>query len=207
MNKEGLTIGIQGGKGSFNEEALHDYAHRHKLQEYNIRYMHTTKDVLHSLTEEKIDQGIFALHNAAGGVVYESVEAMGKYNFNIIEPFRIKISHTLMTRADVDFDNIKTIVTHPQVLAQCEKTLEQRYPHLKQTSGDGELIDHALVAEYLAEGEGRPIMAGGEIFDAKSTATMGSRRLAEINGLTIVDKDLQDLGEENYTSFLVVKRA
>jgi chorismate mutase/prephenate dehydratase len=208
MKNERLTIGIQGGKGSFNEEALHDYAERHSLvegEDYNVVYMHTTKDVLRALKKRRIDQGVFALHNAAGGIVDESVDAMGQYNFETIEKMRIKISHTLMTRRDVDFDpeNI-TLVTHPQVLDQTRKNRDEKYPELKEASGDDQFIDHAYVAERMAEG--RPVTAGGVVFEAKNIATMGSKRLAEIHDLTIVDKDLQDLGEENYTSFMVVKR-
>lgn len=209
MNKEHLTIGIQGGKGSFNEEALQDYTQRHHLENVAVKYMHTTEDVLSALhaknKKQRIDQGIFALHNAAGGIVDESVEAMGRYNFESVDKIRIKISHTLMVRNDAIFDpDTTTLITHPQVLAQCENNLEERYPELKKTSGDGPLIDHALVAEYMAEN--RPVSAGGVIFDAKNIATMGSKRLAELYDLTIVDKDLQDLGDQNYTSFLVVKK-
>ena len=210
MSKERLSIGIQGGPGSFNEEALHDYTQKHTLKNYDVRYMHTTEDVLNALHTDnptkKIDQGIFALHNAAGGIVDESVEAMGKYNFESIDKIRIKISHTLMVGKGVDFNPQKiTLVTHPQVLAQCENNLERKYPDLPKTSGDGPMIDHALVAEYMAQE--KPVTAGGIVFDARTIATMGSRRLAEIHDLTVIDKDLQDLGDQNYTSFLVVQKA
>ena len=70
-----------------------------------------------------------------------------------------------------------------------------RYPHLRQTSGEGDLIDHAKVAELLAQAEtSRP-----------SIATMGSSVLADIHGLRVIEDNLQDLGE-NFTSFLWVER-
>jgi prephenate dehydratase len=80
------------------------------------------------------------------------------------------------------------------VLAQCKATLARKYPHLKQTSGEGDLIDHAKVAELLGSGELEPTIA-----------TMGSSVLAEIYGLRVVQDNLQDLGE-NFTSFLWVQR-
>lgn len=209
MNRERLTIGIQGGPGSFNEEALQDYTQRHNMRNIDVRYMHTTEDVLSALHSDsaakRIDQGIFALHNAAGGIVDESFEAMGRYNYESVDKIKIKISHTLMVRPDVKFDpDTITLISHPQALDQCRETIQQRYPTLAKTSGDGPLIDHALVAEYMAAE--KPITASGVIFDARSIATMGSRKLAEINGLTIIDRDLQDLGDQNFTSFVVVKK-
>lgn len=124
----------------------------------------------------------------------ESIEAMAKYKFTIIEEFAIIISHALMIRKDVELKDITTIMSHPQSFAQCKKTLEQKYPNLKKTSGEGELIDHALVAKHLSEGK-----------LPKHIAVMGSKILASIYDLKIVEDNLQDL-KENYTSFLLVRR-
>ena len=89
---------------------------------------------------------------------------------------------------------IKPLALHQQVLAQCRTTLASKYPKLRQTSGDGDLIDHAKVAELIASGEIEPTIA-----------TMGSSVLANIYGLRIIEHNLQDLGE-TYTSFLWVQR-
>ncbi len=194
VNKDLITIGIQGGKGSFNEEAIQYYLTRNNISKYSIVYLHTSENVLRELHEGAIDQGQFAIHNSIGGIVYESIEAMANYKFAIIEEFAIKITHALMTRKDMKLQDITTIMTHPQVLAQCKSMLAQKYPGLQQTSGDGELIDHALVAKRLSENK-----------IPKNIATMGNKMLAEIYDLKIIEDNLQDL-QENYTSFLLVKR-
>jgi hypothetical protein len=194
VSSEYLTIGIQGGAGSFNEEAIQYYLQRNAIEKYKIEYLHTSKNVLRELHEGTIDQGLFAIHNSIGGIVMESVEAMAKYKFSIIEEFAIKISHALLIRKDATLADITTIMSHPQVFAQCKKTLEQKYPNLTQTSGEGELIDHALVAKQISE-EKLP----------KNIATMGSKILAKIYNLKLIEDNLQDL-KENYTSFLLVKR-
>jgi prephenate dehydratase len=85
-------------------------------------------------------------------------------------------------------------MSHPQVFAQCKTTLPEKYPELKQISGQGELIDHANVAKQMAAKK-----------LPKNVATMGSKVLAELYGLKIVEDNLQD-AKENYTSFLVVSR-
>ena|SRR5258708_2346658 len=193
-NEAYITIGIQGGKGSFNEEAIHYYLQRNGIETYRINYLYTSKNVLQSVYEGSSDQGLFATHNSIGGIVMESVEAMAQYKFSIIEEFAIKISHALLIRKDATLKDITEIMSHPQSLAQCKKTLEQKYPHLKLTSGVDELIDHALVAKQLGEGK-----------LPKNIATMGSKILGKLYDLTIVEDNLQDL-QENYTSFLLVGR-
>ncbi len=194
MNK--AVYGIQGGKGSFNEEAISFYLRSKGREEKRavIKYLYTSEAVLKALDEGRIDYGQFAVFNSAGGMVEESLQAMAGHIFKIADEFSIKISHAMMVREGADFKKITAIMTHPQVLAQCKKTLARRHPNLKQASGRGKMIDSALVAKALAEKK-LPI----------TTAVMGSRILADIYGLEIVDDNLQDL-RENHTTFVIVKK-
>ncbi len=190
-----VTYGIQGGKGSFNEEALLYFAKRNKIKNYHLKYLYTAERVLSELHEGDIDIGQLAIQNSVGGVVEESLQAIAKYKCIIVEEFEIKISHALMIRDDAKFSDIDTIMSHPQVFAQCKDTLLKKYPNLKKISGTGELIDHAMVAKHLSENK-----------LSKNIATMGSKVLAEIYGLQIIEDNLQD-AKENYTSFLHVARS
>lgn len=98
-----------------------------------------------------------------------------------------------------DVCNIKkssryTKMTHSQVVGHCKINLARKYPTLKLTSGKGKLIDHSKVSKELSKGNLSP-----------NIATMGSKLLASIYGLKIVEENLQDL-ENNYTSFLLIQR-
>jgi arogenate dehydrogenase (NADP+) len=194
INKEKLIVGIQGGAGSFNEEAATYYLSRTPDQPYELKYLHTSENVLRALYEGEVDRGQFAIHNSIGGIVGESVKAMSSYRFHIVEEYAIKIAHALMISPTADFNNVDTIMTHPQVLKQCKKNLEMKYERLKQTSGEGEMVDHAKVAELLGQGK-----------LPANIAVMGSKVLAKIYGLQIIEDNLQDLNE-NFTSFLWVER-
>jgi prephenate dehydrogenase len=189
-----MVVGIQGGRGSFNEDAARYYMGRTPDVLCEIVYLHTTERVLRALHEGEIDRGVFAIHNSVGGMVGESVTAMARYRFAIVEEFAIKISHALMIAAGADLSEVDTVMAHPQVLRQCRTNLEKKYANLKQTSGEGDLIDQAKVAELLGTGELPP-----------SIGTMGSRTLADLNGLRVVEDNLQDL-DQNFTSFLWVER-
>ena len=193
-NSKYLTFGIQGGKGSFNEKAINQYVSDAEITKYKIKYLYTSENVLKALHKGEIDFGQFAIHNSIGGVVGESIRAMAKYKFKIVKEFGIPIAHALMIRQDAQIEDIDTIMTHPQVLAQCKTTLSSKYPQLTKTSGTGILVDHAVVAKRLSAGK-----------LPTSMAVIGSDILAKIYNLKIVENNLQDLSN-NVTSFLIVSR-
>jgi arogenate dehydrogenase (NADP+), plant len=187
-------FGIQGGVGSFNEEALLDYVARHKIKKYKVKYLYTTKKVLEQLKRGNIDYGLFAMHNSVGGVVTESIKALAKFKVNITEEFNILITHFLMKHKQTKLSEIKTIMAHPQVFKQCQDTLKKNYSKYKLISGSGDLIDTANLAKALAEGK-----------IAKNIAILGPQNLSKLYKLEIVAKNLQD-NKANWTSFLMVKR-
>lgn len=194
VSDKGLIFGIQGGKGSFNEQALMDYVTRHDIAGYKVKYLYTTEKVLQSLEKGEIDFGQFAIENSVGGLVDESIKAMANFKFDIAEEFAIIISHFLMKQKGVETEKVDTIMTHPQVLKQCKTTLEKKYPELEKTSGEGDLIDHANVAKAMNQGK----------MD-ENIAVMGPEILADLYDLEIIEGNLQD-NKENFTSFLMVER-
>ncbi|MBA3723471.1 MAG: hypothetical protein H0W89_01075 [Candidatus Levybacteria bacterium] len=194
MTNNKLTIGIQGGRGSFNEEAVLMFVKTNNLQNCYIKYLHTSENVLKELSDRTIDKGQFAVHNSLGGVVHESVRAMGKYNFELVADYKMQIEHALMIRTDATIEKIDTVMAHPQVFAQCKTKLAEKYPHLKQIVGEGEFIDHAKIAEHLSQ---KKLPA--------NVAVMGSQVLAQVYGLSVIETGLQDK-KDNFTTFLLVKK-
>jgi prephenate dehydratase len=190
----GTVFGIQGGEGSFNEEAVRFFIREHGVQDAQVEYLYTSENVMAAVASGKIERGQCAIYNSAGGWVDETTDALEKYPVKVVEEFEIKIAHALMLRPDQDLSEIDTIMCHPQVFAQCRKNLAEKYPYLRQLSGEGDLIDNAKTAEALA------------LHKLPDTvAVMGSKALAEIYGLEVVEDNLQDL-QENFTRFIHVVR-
>ena len=151
--KDRLVIGIQGGRGSFNESAALNFLERHSTKDFELVYLYTTEAVLSSLHSGEIDRGQFAIHNSLGGMVGESITAISKFNFEIVEEFKYLIAHSLMIRPEIEFSENQTVMAHPEVFRQCAQTLKSNYPNLTQFSGQGELIDTARAAEFVALGK------------------------------------------------------
>lgn len=191
--QEPMILGVQGGVGSFNEEAAHAFIRQHSVGDYTLRYLFTSPNVLEALSRGKINRGQCAIHNSTGGYVEETLEALRQYPVQVVDEFAILIAHTLMLHPSAQLSDIDTVMCHPQVLSQCKQTLELRYPHFKQRSGEGELVDTARVAEALAAGQIPP-----------NVAVLGPKSLAEIYGFHIADDNLQDL-KENYTRFIHIE--
>lgn len=194
VDKKILVFGVQGGKGSFNEEAIMFYAKKNNVKKFKIKYLFTSEKVLKNLHDGNIDFGLFAIQNAVGGVVEESTHAMARYKFKIADEFQILIRHFLMKRKDVKLKDIDTIMAHSQNLRQCKNNLTKKYPNLKQASGQGDLLDTAKSAAALADGKLR-----------KNIAILGPKRLAAMFDFDIVAEDLQD-SSNNLTEFFLVSR-
>lgn len=194
MDKNMLVIGVQGGKGSFNDEAIHTYLIKSGIKKYKVKYFYTSDNVLKALHQGRIDRGQFAIYNSTSGAVNESIVAMGKYKFRIICEYPIKISISMMIRPDSSIEEVDTIMTHPQTFKQCKSNLSSKYPKLRIKYAKGDMMDPSNVAKHLKEKK-----------LPKNIGTMGGKILAEIYDLKIVEENLQDF-DENYTTFLLVKR-
>ena len=193
VKKGKILYGIQGGKGSFNEQAINFYIKQNNIKNAQIVYLYTTKAVLNALENGHIDFGLFAVHNSVGGIVWESARSLAEHKVEIVEEFAIPIRHFLMIRKEKDKKDIKTIIAHPQVLKQCRKTLSRKYPNLKKISGKDRLIDTAAAAEALSQGN-----------LPSNYAVLGPKQLSEIYNLKIIDTDLQD-DKDNLTYFFLTQ--
>jgi len=187
-----IKIGVQGGAGSFNDEAVKFYTETRHVSPYEVVYLYTSEAVLAALAGKEIDYGQFALYNSRGGAVEETMRSMGPHRFQVVDWYSIPVAHHLICRQDAAIAEIATIMTHPQVLSQCRATLRERYPHLRFIQGKGEMIDPARVAFALKNGDIPP-----------SVATLACKSIAHVYGLKIIDSDLQD-ESNNETTFLLV---
>jgi len=185
-------IGVQGGPGSFNGEAVKFYAETRHISSCEVVYLYTSEAVLAALARKEIDYGQFALFNSRSGVVEETMRSIGPHRFQVIDWYSIPVTHHLLCLQEADIIGIETIMTHPQVFSQCRETLRARYPQLRLLEGAGEMIDPARVAAALKNGEIPP-----------SVATLGCQSIAGVHGLKIIDSNLQD-DPNNETTFLLV---
>ena len=183
-------IGIQGAKGSFSEEAAIKFASNHGIEDYSIEYLITSESVLKSIEDGSTDYGVFAIENAKGGVVLESIEALAIHQCNIIEMFHIPISQNLLVRHGIHIGDVTEIYSHRQALRQCKDYLSDHFWTRPLIESD----DTAEAARRLNEGK-----------LPETAAVIASKFCAELYNLLIIEEDIQDL-KNNLTLFLGVDK-
>lgn len=191
--RDTFIIGIQGGNGSFNHAASLELIEKYGLQNSEVSFLITSEAVLEALNNGEIDYGVFAIENSGSGTVLPSIYSMSKYPHEIIELHDMKLTQCLLVRPGDDITQMKKIITHPQALKQCRKTLSEKFPHLSSDYLSDD-FDTAMCAKELAEGR---LPAG--------TVVIASKIAAQLYGLEIAYEGLND-DPENHTSFVFCKR-
>jgi prephenate dehydratase len=188
---EVTRIGVMGIRGSFSEEAALEYARDNRLGEVEIVELVTTEGVLRAVARGEVELGIFALENSNGGVVYESVYAMAAHRFKVEDLFEIDVNHTLLAHPSLSGrESIDRIASHQQAIRQCRMWLRHHFPTTLVT----EEPDTAEAARLLAVGELPP-----------TTAVIAAERCAELFGLRVLERRIQDL-KFNFTTFVAAGR-
>ena len=189
-----MNIGIQGGKGSFNEEACAHFIDDLHISDVQTVYCYTTENVLKQLMARTIDRGVFAIYNSTSRLVDETADVLGHYSYDVITYATVPVRHCLMTLSDREIADVETIMGHPEAIFQCKETLAKRYSDIITKSGTGDQIDSAAIAALLAKGE-----------LSSDIAVLGSRMIAQAYGLDVIAEGLQD-DPKNTTTFLFVKK-
>ncbi len=184
------SIGIQGGKGSFSEQAATQFASNHGIDDFNIIYQISSESVLNGLESDQTDYGVIAMENAQGGVVIESVEALARYRCSIIEMFHIPVDQNLLGVSGMNVGDITEIHSHQQALRQCKDFLSEYFWTRPLIEED----DTAESARRLSEGK-----------LPKTAGVIANKACAELYDLEILQESIHDL-KHNLTLFLGVKK-
>ncbi len=190
-------IGIHGIIGSFTDEALYRLTQKKleiKENQYIVKELIHSENVIKSVVDGKVDRGIFAVANSGSGAYLASIEAMSQYTFKVISIFSMPITMCILSHPEVtSIKEIKEFRGHPVAIAQCRKTLKKRWPNIP-IHPDTDEMDTALSAKMLKMGKIN-----------KHAAVFASKRAAEIYGLNILAEGAHD-DPFNSTSFVVIKK-
>ncbi len=132
--------------------------------------------------------GIVPIENSLAGSIHRNYDLLLRNDLHIVGETAVRIVHSLIVHRGVKLEQVRQVYSHPQALAQCEKSLN-RWPQIERVT----TYDTAGSVKLLKE---QGIMDG---------AAIASRRAAEIYDMDVLAEGLED-DEENYTRFLVLSR-
>jgi len=182
QQKDYELIAFQGEHGAYSEVASKEW-NSNLIPIPCIEFA----DVLEGVTSGIYSYGIVPVENTLGGVVGKVNELLINTELNVVGAIELPIHLCLLALPGTDYREIRTVHSHPMVLAQCRHFLA------RNRLDSVPYYDTAGAAKMLAEK--RP----------KSTAAIASKLSAELYNLDIIKEDIEDL-DRNMTRFLVLSK-
>lgn len=176
------TVACQGIKGANSGVAAQKF-----FPISNIVYVKNFEGVFGAVESGLCEYGVLPIENSTAGSVLEVYDLMRKHNFHIVKAARLRISHCLAAVDGANISDIKTVVSHPQALMQCDEFIKKSNFHAEADENT------AIAAKRVAE--------SGD----KTLAAICSKECASAYGLKILQADVQD-SDANYTRFILIQK-
>ncbi|NCO65099.1 MAG: prephenate dehydratase [Candidatus Aquicultor secundus] len=183
-DKHDTKIGFLGPRGTYTQEALLKLL---LVSDEDIVPYPTEADVIRAVERGEVDKGMVAIENSIEGSVNATLDVLAFEASLVIErEIIIPINHSLMAKPGVKLEDITTVLSHPQAIAQCRRYLSEKLPQANLELAGSNAAAAQLVAEQ-----------GGTL------AAIGPRLAAQIYGLNVLDIGIEDF-EDNQTRFVLV---
>ena len=178
-----LRVAFQGELGAYSEMAVYSFFG----QNIEVLPCKSFDDVFESVKVRKVDYGVVPIENSIEGSVNRTYDLFLEYDLKVCGEIIIRVSHCLIAHKNSKLEEIKTVFSHPQALAQCRKFLEQH--NLRAIS----TFDTAGSVKMIKEEK------------MMDSAAIASERAAQIYGMTILERDIED-SKNNSTRFFVLDK-
>ena len=178
-----MKIAYQGEPGAFSEAA----ALKFKPEAEPIPCP-AFEDVFEAVERGRATLGVLPIENSIGGTIHRNYDLMLHHELRLVGEVELPVSHALVVMPGTTLEQVVTIYSHPQALAQCDRFLRA-------------LKGVEVVATYDTAGSARLVRDRGLV----NAAAIASERAAEVFGLQIVRAGIQDFAD-NITRFLVLGR-
>jgi chorismate mutase/prephenate dehydratase len=178
--ERGLTVAFLGPEGSYSEQAaLEHFGHA-------VRKLPCPSfdEVFRAVEAGQADVGMVPVENSTEGAVNRTLDLLLNTPLKVMGERSLLIRHCLMSQ-DGGMDGVKTIMAHPQSLAQCQGWLNRNHPQLARAAASS----NAEAARVAAEDP--------------TVAAIAGESAAETWGLQVVTAGIQD-DPHNRTRFLAL---
>ena len=175
-------IAFQGDPGAYSHEAC--LKARPEMEPLPCK---TFEDVIESVRSKRADLAMLPIENTTYGRVADIHRLLPESGLHVVDEAFVRVRICLMARPGVALGDIKQVRAHLVLLPQSAKFLR----------------DHGISGVAAADSAG----AAAELAQAESTDTgvLASELAAQINGLDVLAKDIEDHGH-NTTRFVIMSR-
>ena len=176
-----MKIAYLGPSGSFSHHVAGQSFPDHELVAYE-----TITEVIKAYESQAVDYAVVPVENSIEGSVHETFDYLFHQTTlhacaEMIQPIKQQLL------AHGPLDEIETVFSHPQAIAQGKKYIESTYPRAR--------FEMTASTAYAA----RLVAAHPE----KAWAAIATKTAAQEYGLEIIGQDIQEM-DENYTRFWIL---
>jgi len=180
---DGLRVAYSGVEGAFAHIAV-----RRIFPDARAVPHSSFKDAYNAVVDGTCDVAVLPIENSYAGEVGQAVDLMFRGSLYVSGVYSLHITQNLLGTRDASLDDVRTVISHPQALLQCE----------------GYISAHGFEA-YAAGNTAAAAQTVAEKGD-RSLAAIASADAAELYGLRILDHDVNE-SRANTTRFAVFTRA
>lgn len=134
-----------------------------------------------------VDKAVLPIENSVGGSIHRNYDLLLRHRLHIVGEVQLDVNHCLLGLPGVRKEDLKRVLSHPQALDQCKKTLSEL--GLVRISAE----DAAGAAQIVASEH------------VRDTGAVASARAAATYGLNILQEGIQD-DADNVTRFIILAR-
>ena len=174
------TISYLGPVGTHTHAAASSLFHDKELIPSN-----TISSVFEKIMNKEADAGVVPAENSTEGMVCETYDNLVTSDVFINVSVKRRIHHNLLARTK-NIQQIKTVVSHPQAIAQTRKWLKKNLP-------DAELVTGASTTKVINQ------------YNDSAVAFIGTKIAAKEYGLNILAEYIEDLSC-NVTDFYIISK-
>ncbi|XP_075493424.1 arogenate dehydratase 2-like isoform X2 [Primulina tabacum] len=120
LNDEGprLCVAYQGVPGAYSESAaLKAYPNCEPVPRADF------ETCFLAVESGLVDRAVLPIENSLGGSIHRNYDLLFRHRLHIVGEKKLLIRHCLLANPNVKVEDLKSVHSHPQALAQCEKTL------------------------------------------------------------------------------------
>lgn len=182
-----VRIAFQGVRGAYSEEAARRIPEARGDRDPGLVPRPSFRGVFDAVAAGEADRGVVPIENSLAGSVRENYDLLLEHDLRIVGEVYLRVHHCLMALPGTRIDDVETVLSHPQALAQCQSTLRQILPGADLRAAS----DTAGSARRIRDQE------------LRSTAALASQRAAEVYDLRILRRAMED-DDGNETRFLLL---
>ena len=178
------TVAYLGPQGTFSEEAAILFAPESERLPYP-----SIRDAAMAAESRETDEAVLPIENSIEGAVNMTLDYLiHDSTLSIVGELVLPIRQCLIVTEGSRREDIETIRSHPQALAQCRRFLERNFPNAKLIAS---ISTAGAVEEALNEG--------------RTSAAIGNRRAADLFGASVLESGIED-NPNNSTRFVAMGR-